>query len=724
MRQLLLSSFFVLHALGDGDVLRKVPNARGWRQLQPKLTEQQFRVSFSIALREDLDLLTALARNVSTPGNIKYGQHLSASDIGQLTGPSQDDLAIVRSWLTKHAVPFTEITPAFFEVATTAASASSLLQTQFHQLVNIQTGQITFRAGDFWLPASVNRAIAAIYGVHSLPLPLQKQTTHSASINVTPSVLRTTYRIPIQAPWEPGRNRQAIAEFQGQTFRSTDLMNFFNSYMPNQPLSNARIHGYVGDDARGVSGTEAALDIEYIMSTAPGILTEYWYWANNDFCADLKNWTTAILTAENPPLVHSVSYGWQGEIADIGCSESIVQNIDSDFTKLAARGISILFASGDSGSGYIPPETCGVGAELLDTGLDGTPIVNITAVSSEQCCYELKENRSVTAWTFIPLIPTVGDSAPHPTCNETGGVEFQGNIRFFFNGTSRYPVEKEDCCRYAKAVIDGSVVGYTFMNLSENRSMCALWRSIESVKPSAPNVFSAHIVPRKAGTCLGYDSFNGTSKQTGLVSGGPSLIKPKPPKLYPSWPASSPWVTAVGATRFTNVKTEMASDAFGSGGGFSWMFSRFKEQSTAVDHHLKTAELPPHGYYASSGRGTPDVALLGEGYQVISNNTLLSVGGTSASAPVFAALVSLLNDARNRHAKPPMGYLNPWLYENPGMFTDITAGSNAINRYGFRVRYGFNCSRGWDPVTGLGTPVFEKMLQAALQQSHREPVFV
>ena len=53
------------------------------------------------------------------------------------------------------------------------------------------------------------------------------------------------------------------------------------------------------------------------------------------------------------------------------------------------------------------------------------------------------------------------------------------------------------------------------------------------------------------------------------------------PKLYPSWPASSPWVTAVGATRFVGQVVggeEMATDQFGSGGGFSAQFNQTDAQ--------------------------------------------------------------------------------------------------------------------------------------------------
>merc|ERR1719265_2136930 len=92
------------------------------------------------------------------------------------------------------------------------------------------------------------------------------------------------------------------------------------------------------------------------MGMAPGVLTEFWYFEPSDFCGDLKNWTQTILAAENPPLVHSVSYGWQGNLTSLmGCKAQNVEDVDADFAKLAARGITIIFASGDSGAGYRPP---------------------------------------------------------------------------------------------------------------------------------------------------------------------------------------------------------------------------------------------------------------------------------------------------------------------------------------------------------------------------------
>ena len=73
-------------------------------------------------------------------------------------------------------------------------------------------------------------------------------------------------------------------------------------------------------------------------------------------------------------------------------------------------------------------------------------------------------------------------------------------------------------------------------------------------------------------------------------------------------------------------------------------------------------------------------------------------------------MIALLNDIRLEAGKPVLGFLNPLLYSNPGIFNDITSGGN-----------GFYCAKGWDPVTGLGTMNFEKF--RALIESMNEKEF-
>ena len=92
----------------------------------------------------------------------------------------------------------------------------------------------------------------------------------------------------------------------------------------------------------------------------------------------------------------------------------------------------------------------------------------------------------------------------------------------------------------------------------------------------------------------------------------------------------------------------------------------------------------------------------------------MTVSGTSAGAPAFSALMSLLNEARLKARKPPMGFLNPFLYANADSFFDVVNGTNAIPRGFGSLPYGYACAPGWDAATGLGTPHFGKLLAAAL----------
>ena len=105
----------------------------------------------------------------------------------------------------------------------------------------------------------------------------------------------------------------------------------------------------------------------------------------------------------------------------------------------------------------------------------------------------------------------------------------------------------------------------------------------------------------------------------------------------------------------------------------------------------------------------PDVAAQADLFRIFIAGEAVSIGGTSAAAPTFSGIVSLLNSARLSAGAPPLGFLNPLLYAlgaaHAGAFNDITHGGNQ----GCNTT-GFTAVTGWDPVTGLGTPNFPKLL--------------
>ncbi|KAI9626310.1 hypothetical protein KEM48_010562 [Puccinia striiformis f. sp. tritici PST-130] len=81
------------------------------------------------------------------------------------------------------------------------------------------------------------------------------------------------------------------------------------------------------------------------------------------------------------------------------------------------------------------------------------------------------------------------------------------------------------------------------------------------------------------------------------------------------------------------------------------------------------------------------------------------VYGTSASAPVVASMITMINDARINLGKKPVGFINPAIYSSRfrKAFNDIKNGTNP----GCDTE-GFSAVPGWDPVTGLGTMDFSK----------------
>ncbi|KAG9317808.1 peptidase S8/S53 domain-containing protein [Chiua virens] len=176
--------------------------------------------------------------------------------------------------------------------------------------------------------------------------------------------------------------------------------------------------------------------------------------------------------------------------------------------------------------------------------------------------------------------------------------------------------------------------------------------------------------------------------------------------FLPEFPASCPYVTSVGGT---NYIPETA--VFFSGGGFSNYFPRPSYQDAAVTKYLQ--DLAPgtyEGLYNPYGRGIPDVAAQAWNFLIVYQGQAGYVAGTSCSSPTFASFISMLNDARISAGKPSLGFLNPWLYETGWSgLNDITMGNNP----GCGTE-GFNATIGWDPVTGFGTPNFEKLLPMAM----------
>ncbi len=165
--------------------------------------------------------------------------------------------------------------------------------------------------------------------------------------------------------------------------------------------------------------------------------------------------------------------------------------------------------------------------------------------------------------------------------------------------------------------------------------------------------------------------------------------------LSVDYPASSPLVVACGGTHLVIsgalieeevVWNDLATDDGATGGGVS---VDYPCPSYQADAGVPTAS---NGFV---GRGVPDVAADADpmtGYRVLVDGTSEVLGGTSAAAPLWAALFARINQLLGA----PVGFVNPHLYADAstGAFHDITSGGND----------GYEAGPGWDACTGLGSP--------------------
>jgi kumamolisin len=166
------------------------------------------------------------------------------------------------------------------------------------------------------------------------------------------------------------------------------------------------------------------------------------------------------------------------------------------------------------------------------------------------------------------------------------------------------------------------------------------------------------------------------------------------------FPASDPYVLACGGTKLTGSGNQITSEVVwnesttsATGGGIS--------DSFGLPTWQENVGVPPSANPDKRvGRGVPDVtgdADPQSGYQILVDGQNTVIGGTSAVAPLWSALVALLNQKRGGQS---LGFLNQTLYQNyqtllqDKAFNDITQGNNGA----------YSAAPGWDACSGLGSP--------------------
>jgi len=190
-------------------------------------------------------------------------------------------------------------------------------------------------------------------------------------------------------------------------------------------------------------------------------------------------------------------------------------------------------------------------------------------------------------------------------------------------------------------------------------------------------------------------------------------------KQSASWPATSPWVLAVGGTNLTlTAGNTILSSGVWNDTAYGFPFEETAGGGGGVSVLNKRPWWQPATPTQSANRMVPDVAAFADatpGYSIVCSSgvqscpsspspTITFVGGTSAATPLVAGMIALWDQQASKQGLPRPGFVAPLLYtlrNSPGAFLDVTEGNNVV--FG-----GVSCCAagpGYDMASGLGSPI-------------------
>ena len=335
--------------------------------------QQEERVELTLALSHDESVKRVLAERllrVSDPESESYGQHASRSQLPDLVPPKQRAAELATAWAANAGATVVPAGSGDMLVARlTVAQAETLLGIRVTAHRHAITGERILRTlDDLSVPNDLRGHVDLVHGLSTWPLRGKRSDAHDSvaigSPPVTPALIKTLYNVTDVTDGDAPA--QAVAEFQQQLYAPSDLATFEQEFLPEMPAQAARRqtpNSTCNANGRPTPGPgpgpdqcsgEAALDIQYIIATGRGVPTDFYLQptGKGGFGGDLLAWAanTVADTSPDAPVVWSVSYG-EGVNGGIGGRQAVdsVHRMEVEMQKLGVAGVSVLFASGDSG---------------------------------------------------------------------------------------------------------------------------------------------------------------------------------------------------------------------------------------------------------------------------------------------------------------------------------------------------------------------------------------
>ncbi|KAF7975243.1 hypothetical protein HWV62_10216 [Athelia sp. TMB] len=328
--------------------------------------------------------LEAAFYDISTPGRAAYGQHLTSDALAAYVRPAAETDTLVRAWLAAHKLEAAPVSLAgdVLAVELEVGRANALLGADFRMFTEDKSGRRLVRTLAYALPAELRGLVEHVHPTITFDLPpvprivspssrsltarLHTAVNASCYETTTPACIQALYGIPTALATQPA-NKLFVSGFEGQWANQEDLTEFLSIYRPDihasaqKNFSVISVSGGTNNQTLGKAGVEANLDIQYTVGLASGVPTTFvtvgpglGNFPPDQFFLSLQDEANYILNMTDPPTVLTSSYSQP----EINVSEALAKTICNLYMQLGARGVTVLFSSGDDGFGPTFPGTC------------------------------------------------------------------------------------------------------------------------------------------------------------------------------------------------------------------------------------------------------------------------------------------------------------------------------------------------------------------------------
>ncbi|KFZ13592.1 hypothetical protein V502_06532 [Pseudogymnoascus sp. VKM F-4520 (FW-2644)] len=586
--------------------------------------------------------------DVSHPDSANFGKHWTAKQVAEAFAPSRDTVMAVLDWLKEYGIDGNRVRQSqslnWLHANVTVAEAETLLRAEYHSYEHSSSDTTHIGCEHYSIPETIQHHIDFV----------------TPTVHLAASIGQSTQNYALNKKNNPKWRRGASSADHDIRFRVSRAVE--SSVDTSTPEVGGSIEGLI-DELRNCSHV-----------TTPDCLRALYEFPAN-FPANPKNSFGIVAKTPQAYIPSDLDIFFNNYSRALVGQRPTFDSIDGGF--LQTQKESFRFnAESDLDLEYAMALAYPQKVTLYQAGdfVEGASFNNfLDAIDSTYCAGDDPNQDSVYPDQYC----AAGDYGCYKGPETCGGFAATKviSISYGLNEADLTPAyEIRQCMEYLKLGLQG----VTFLYATGDNGVAG----------SGPTGVS----------CL--------DPVTGDLNNGTSG------RFNPAFPATCPYITAIGATQIPpNASVFDLEQAVytkvHSGGGFSNIFAAPSYQSAALKSYLAN-NPPPYDssrYNTSMTRGIPDMSANGANYAIAVDGIWKLVYGSSASTPVVASILTLINAARMDFGRGPIGFVNPVLYKYPEMLNDIVEGDNP----GCGTN-GFTAAEGWDPVTGLGTPNFPRML--------------